>query len=125
MLTGLIGPSASAHLRTYLAAVLPSRCTIRAVTDTNGVQTWATIRHSDVPCQVGFPRQGGPLAMADYLGNEPGVVIWMPHDTDVRSGDRIEVDGRQYTVGFVPTVRSEELLRSVVCAEQRDPGEVT
>lgn len=123
----MLTPAQAAMARSIVLRRLAGRCDVYPAQDVNGVQSWDTIGSSNVRCQVGYPRQGGAQAMMDRLGNEPGVVIWVPIDTEIKSGDHITVQGAgtTYEVMFVPPLRSQDILRGLTCIELRSPGTVT
>lgn len=120
----MLPPGALAIARQAAEQGLTGRCDVLSATDTAGVQTWPASA-SNVPCQVGMPRQGGAMAMLDRLGNEPGAIIWVPVATAVKAGDRITVTGdATYEVAHAPAQRTQELLWGLVCIEIRSPGTV-
>lgn len=109
-----------AHARAIIRDTLQPG-TIQRVVDTGGVQTWPTTEN--ILCRSGMPRQGGPTALTARIGNDPGAMLYLPVNVAVREGDRItDPQGTTFSVAFVPPLRTDELVRSVVGVELRDPG---
>lgn len=109
-------------IRADFSALIVDGCTIAAVSQSGGTQSWGTAATCD--CIVGQPARGNAVDHTEYTGGEPGVTIWLAVSQAVKAGDRL-VDVRNsknYKVMAVPSKHADELLRACICVEVRTAG---
>ncbi|MDX2163036.1 MAG: head-tail adaptor protein [bacterium] len=120
-------PDASliARLRAAARRYLTERCTIQRETVTTGaygdsIRAWATVT-VDVPCRLVRARRSDLDATAILAGRETLRVEYrlaIPHDADLRGGDRVIVGEAVYRVVRIEAALTEPIYRQAIIARR-------